>query len=141
MICTLLFCHTVEDLENVLHPYSGQSTPMMFDKFLFPFPRPLWLFHFHRQPAWKTPQSFRAENCAVNADDMFPHFKDLVDERTGTENRSECLQVFDHHETLLKGHWVHEIWQNLDNSGFSSTKMMHLGNRIFSSYFLKGLSI
>jgi len=90
MICTLLFCHTVEDLENFIHPYSGQSTPMMFDKFLFPFPRPLWLFHFHRQPAWKTPQIFRAENCgckiAVNADDMFPHFKDLVDERTGTEN-------------------------------------------------------
>ena len=57
------------------------------------------------------------------------------------KTRSECLQVFDHHETLLKGHWVHEIWQNLDNSGFSSTKMMHLGNRIFSSYFLKGLSI
>lgn len=57
------------------------------------------------------------------------------------KTRSECLQVFDHHETLLKGHWVHGIWQNLDNSGFSSTKMMHLGNRIFSSYFLKGLSI
>ena len=79
-----------EDLEIFLHPYSGQSTPMTFDKFLFPFPRPLWLFHFHRQPAWKTPQIFRAENCgckiAVNADDMFLHFKDLVDERTGTEN-------------------------------------------------------
>lgn len=82
----------------------------MFDRFLVPFPRPLLLFHFHRQPAWKTPQFFRSENCgskiAVNAD-MFSHISKIwCIGKQLKKSHHESLQFFYHHESLLKGHWI-----------------------------------
>ena len=56
----------------------------------FSLPKTSVAFSFPPPTSLENTSNFRAENCgckiAVNADDMFPHFKDLVGERTGTEN-------------------------------------------------------
>lgn len=139
--CTLLFLSRSWGSRKSYPPIlQGQSIPLMFDRFLVPFPRPLLLFHFHRQPAWKTPQFFRAENCGVQDCGecwlVLPHFKDLVHRKTAKEIPPWIPAVFLSSWIPIKKSLGSQNLATFGEQRVFFKKTMGLGKRMFSSILL-----